>query len=112
MMSRYLHLSAALALTLLLVATVFGGAAWHMSLGSMQKPGPAIVPLIFATLLLMCASLLLIRNERTVEPLPSNEAGRAVALIVLIVLFYPALLRWGGFALSTIGLVASVALVL
>lgn len=101
-----------IALALLIVACIFITGASQVSMGSAQKPGPGVTPLIFAGILAICSVFTLLGRSADAEPLPTGDGARTVFLIAVLALCYPFGLRWLGFLLSTSIMVGSTAYVL
>ncbi|MGB3272155.1 MAG: tripartite tricarboxylate transporter TctB family protein [Xanthobacteraceae bacterium] len=97
------------ALGQLIVACVFMAGAAQMSFGSLQKPGPAVTPFIFASILAICSVLTLLKGPKDAEPMPRGEARRTVIVVSALALSYPVALPWLGFSISTVVLVGLVA---
>lgn len=97
------------ALGQLIVACAFMAGAVQMSFGSLQKPGPAVTPFIFALILAVCSILTLLKGPKDTEPMPRGEARRTVIVVSALALSYPIALQWLGFSISTVFLVGLVA---
>jgi putative tricarboxylic transport membrane protein len=94
---------------LLIVALGFVAASSDYSLGSLQKPGPGMVPRFFAVMLGICAIGVLLDHRRSgSEPMPSGAAANTVVVIAVMTLLYPLALKWLGFLISTFVMVGGV----
>ncbi|MBI5112986.1 MAG: tripartite tricarboxylate transporter TctB family protein [Rhodovulum sp.] len=94
------------ALLLLATAATFVAASLQLSLGTTQKPGPGVVPLVSAVFLGLAAVTALVGRRRADEgEPPAGAAARAVLVVAALVLVYPAALAWLGFSIATVALV-------
>ena len=98
-----------IALAQLIVGCIFMSGAAQMPFGSLQKPGPAVTPFVFALILTICSIPTLLKGSKNAEPMPRGEAGRTVIVIAALALCYPVALQWLGFSISTVLLVGLVA---
>lgn len=101
-----------IALALLIVACIFITGASQISMGTAQKPGPGVTPLIFASILAICSVFTLLGRSADAESLPTGDAAKTVIAIAILALCYPFGLRWLGFLLSTSIMVGGTAYVL
>lgn len=75
--------------------------AMKLDLGTLEKPGPGLVPLIYAGVLAILSVCLLIRTFLSTKIFATSIEWRSIAPVLLALTFYGVAIEWLGYVICT-----------